>query len=272
MTVKILSCFFVIVVILAAINPCGSVLAVVDLLYFIATPGNVSIVLTWETATEIDNIGFYVQRGITSTGPFTRISPLIISIGDPLTGHLYDYEDTTVEIGVLYFYVLEVLNADGTSNLTIPVGAIIPAPTSTATTTSTQTNTPVITPSPTTTRTPTLTVVPALISSTVMPTFTTSPTFTTTAAYTATPTTTLEPFSSTAINFPVWNPTITRSPESVAIADESPKVTEIEDAIIATNGDQTQLIVIIVILLWFVLALLIIFVVRNLNRENKRNV
>jgi hypothetical protein len=256
MKVKALSRLLIIVTILGAVNPGGSVLAVVDLLYFIATPGNVSVVLTWETATEFDNIGFYVRRGSTSTGPFTRISPLIISIGDPLTGHLYNFEDTSVEIGVLYYYVLEVLNADGTSNLTIPVSAIIPGPTATATTTATQTATPVVSPSPTTTNTPPLPVAPASTS---------------TLSYTATPTTTLELFSSTGINFPVWNPTRIKTPEAVAIVEVATEVVKIDDTAVAGNRARIQPMVIIAILLWVTLALFIFFIIRFLGREDKNN-
>ncbi len=266
MKVKALSRFFFIVAILVALHPGGAVMAVVDLLYFIATPGNTSITLTWETATEFDTIGFYIQRGINSTGPFSRISPLIISLGDPLTGHLYDYVDTTVEIGVLYFYVLEVLNADSTSDLSIPVSAIIPAPTSTSTSTPTKTSTPAYSPSPTLTSPPTFPVFPVLTITTALYTSTSSPTSTETATSTTSPTTTLEPFSSNGINFPVWESTTT-TPEAVVHATSVIEADPREDVDMAGKSAQIQPIVIITVILWITLAIFILFVVRYVSRE-----
>lgn len=269
MKVKALARYLYIFAIIAALHPSRAVLAVVDLLYFIATPGSTSIVLSWETATEIDTIGFYVQRSESSAGPYTRISPLILSIGDPLTGHLYNYEDAAVQIGILYYYVLEVLNADGTSDLTIPVSAIIPAPTPTATTTATQTTTPMISPSPTPTRTPTPPFTPVLTSTDALPTSTISPTPTTTATFTPSPTTTLGSFSSAGITFPARNPTTTNPPEDVEIVENATEDTINDDYALADNGAQMKPIVVIAILLWLILALFIFLVIRYLSRGDK---
>jgi hypothetical protein len=270
---KALTRLIIIITILAATQPGSTVMAVVDLLYFIATPGNVSIVLTWETATELDTIGFYVQRGSNSTGTFSRISPLVISIGDPLTGHLYSYADTTVIIGVLYYYVLEVVNADGTSDLTIPVSAIIPGPTvtgtATATATATQTTTPVISPSPTQTRTPTIPIASAITNTAALTTPTISPTSTATATSTGTPTTTLEPFSSNGINFPAWNPTLTKTPEAITNSISATAVNPIDNVTLPGYGARIQPIVVIAILLWLSLAFYIFFVIRHISREDK---
>ena len=260
-----------IITIFGMILPAGSAWAVVDLLYFMATPGSTTILLTWETATEFDNIGFYVLRGENAAGPFEPISPRILSLGDPLMGQLYSYEDVTVSIGVQYYYVLEILNADSTSDFTVPIAAIIPAPTATPTITPTRTQTPIVSITPTPTFTPTSLVVAAQTATSALPTNTSTPTQTPTATTTRTATTTLGPISTAGVSFPALTP----SPSITLMAGEtdesSPEVAEAGDAVSGVSGTRVLSIVVLVIILWIGLAVFLFLVVRHFSRNEQQN-
>lgn len=145
-----------------------AVRAAVTLAYFIAQGLDNSVRLTWETATELDNAGFYVRRSLLQNGSFNRISSFIPSRGDSLTGATYVFTDTNVVLGTLYWYQLETVDFSQNSQYYDPVSALpgsaaatqtaiasTPATatqTATATTTAaTATRTPTATPQPTST-------------------------------------------------------------------------------------------------------------------------
>src|SRR4030066_706561 len=136
---KTLKSFILLILAIAVCLPGQTAIASVELLYFLALPGDHSITLIWETATELDNAGFYVQRGEDPGGSFSRISQFIPSLGDPFTGHYYSYIDTSALPGLLYYYVLEIVGADGLSEYSTIVSAMIGGPTTTPTLTLTQT-------------------------------------------------------------------------------------------------------------------------------------
>jgi hypothetical protein len=122
------------------------------------------VVISWETATEIDTAGFYVQRSLTNTADsYTRVSPFVSAEGDSVTGAEYVYTDTTTVLNATYYYRLEEVPTDA-AKPTIkhePVVVIAGvAPTQTPTVSPTATRTPTQTPTPTPTRTPTLTLTP----------------------------------------------------------------------------------------------------------------
>lgn len=121
----------------------GRAQAAIDLLYFRAVPGNSSILLEWETGTELDTAGFYVQRGLTQNGSYQRISPFIFAKGDSLAGAVYQYLDTSVQSGTIYWYRLEEIDTNQSSNFFGPImsgiGIANPSPSPTLTRTSTPT-------------------------------------------------------------------------------------------------------------------------------------
>ena len=82
--------------------------ASVDLIYFRAIGGQQAISLEWATATEIDFLGFIIYRGLSSDlAQAQTIGSLIPSQGlPPAGGAEYEYEDTSVVDGVLYYYWL----------------------------------------------------------------------------------------------------------------------------------------------------------------------
>ena len=57
------------------------------------------ILIEWETATELDNAGFYVQASDQQYGTYDRISEFTFSEGDGLTGASYSYPDYEVGTG-----------------------------------------------------------------------------------------------------------------------------------------------------------------------------
>jgi len=119
--------------------------AAVTIAYFNAIPGDQSVVVEWGTQTEIDNVGFYVNRSLQEAGPFEHISTFIFSTGDGLTGDEYAYEDDAVQNGATYYYQLEAVDANNASEFHGPVSAVpgqsTPAMTATLTATITPTTT-----------------------------------------------------------------------------------------------------------------------------------
>ena len=126
-------------------------LAAVTLASFTAIGEDEVVWIEWETATELDNSGFYVWRSQTEEGAYNRISPLIPSEGDPLTGAFYEYEDNDVDNGTRYWYKLETIDLGQASEFFGPVSAIPaePTPTGTITLTNVATHTPTPTAPPT---------------------------------------------------------------------------------------------------------------------------
>ncbi len=156
--------------------------AAITLLYFRAETEANRIRLDWETATELDNAGFFIRRNTqggsdpafytpipvidaTDGAPYTFIP----ARGDDLMGAKYGFYDEEVIIGTRYYYLLEDVDTSNSSGFTGPLEAVAgqtntPTPfptltrTPTATNTATRTNTPdPRTPSPTASRTPTRT-------------------------------------------------------------------------------------------------------------------
>lgn len=162
----------------------------VVLRYFKATSfdGEAAVYIDWATASEIDTFGFYVNRSLSATGVFTHVSELIQAEGD-VSGYVYPTfvdEDENIQLGTTYYYQLEVLNNDQSTETHGPISVIAgvaptPLPTPTETSFSAQpTSTPTRTPTPTSTSTPlpsptgtrTATSTPAAGSAFVAPTVT----------------------------------------------------------------------------------------------------
>jgi len=139
--------------------------AAVTLVYFTATPGADIINIKWKTATEFDNAGFFVQRSLTENGQFDRLPisqpEFIFAEGDGPTGAEYKFIDEDVTDGITYYYKLEAIGLDNSTEIFGPVSAVIGdpinTPTNTTTSTATPTNTDISNPTNTPTRTPTKT-------------------------------------------------------------------------------------------------------------------
>jgi hypothetical protein len=92
----------------------------VDLLWFKSRGRISSILVGWETASELDNVGFNIYRGEHADGPKFKINeeliPTLVPPGSPF-GAVYKYRDTTAQPGVIYYYWLEDLDISGKTNL-----------------------------------------------------------------------------------------------------------------------------------------------------------
>jgi hypothetical protein len=94
----------------------------VQLLSFTATADNKSIKLSWETASETDNLGFNLYRATAIDGQRTKLNKeLIPSATPPGTnfGAVYEYVDTAIKSkkATYYYYWLEAMDIYGSTQL-----------------------------------------------------------------------------------------------------------------------------------------------------------
>jgi hypothetical protein len=100
----------------------------VELAWFTATPREGAIALAWETASEIDLLGFHLYRAEAVDGPRTRLNADLLPgqlPGSPV-GAVYEFVDEGVVPGVPYWYWLEAVDAHGAATLHGPVSATVP--------------------------------------------------------------------------------------------------------------------------------------------------
>lgn len=169
-------------------------LASVTLDFFRATwqPDLETIVIEWKTATELNTVGFIIERSTASNGEFAAITEVIPAVGDPLGGWEYDPvadDPDTLVIGTTYWYRMIVVNTSPPNDTIDPVSVkagepntLTPTNTATATATATRTRTP--TPSATSSSSATQ---PTVSSSVGTPLVTPSVTFVSITGATVTP-------------------------------------------------------------------------------------
>jgi hypothetical protein len=77
-----------------------------------------SIIVQWDTASELNTAGFNVLRGDSSAGPLARLNSEVIPASlDPLVGGTYVYTDTNVAFGRTYYYRVEEVEFGGNTAL-----------------------------------------------------------------------------------------------------------------------------------------------------------
>ena len=106
----------------------------ITLAAFTATPQENAILVTWETASELDNVGFNLYRSASADGPYTQLNQALIPPQFPgeVMGGLYEWLDTDVEPGVTYYYKLEDIDVKGVSTFNGPAKtALVAAPAAT---------------------------------------------------------------------------------------------------------------------------------------------
>lgn len=80
------------------------------------------ILVEWQTATEIDTVGFNLYRSEQPGGPYQKLNETIIpSSGEPLKGHSYRYVDATVVPNRVYYYQLEDVDTQGKTTRHDPI-------------------------------------------------------------------------------------------------------------------------------------------------------
>ena len=84
-----------------------------------------AILVTWETAMELDNLGFNLYRAETAAGPWVQMNEALIPAVNPgaVFGAVYTWNDADVEPGITYFYRLEDVDIEGISTFHGPVQA-----------------------------------------------------------------------------------------------------------------------------------------------------
>ena len=84
--------------------------------------GYAAIQIEWQTASELDTVGFNILRAETEDGPFEQVNQqLIPPAADPLTGEDYVFTDTQAKTGRTYYYFLEEIEATGGRNQHGPI-------------------------------------------------------------------------------------------------------------------------------------------------------
>ena len=115
--------------------------AAVTLIYFRASSVSNGVFLEWETASELDNLGFFINRNTSQEVGYTRVSDFIPTSGDPLLGGYYQFTDTNVVNGATYWYKLELIHTQSIAELYEPPVSAIAGTSRTATPTATRTAT-----------------------------------------------------------------------------------------------------------------------------------
>jgi hypothetical protein len=286
---------FLVLLVSICIPVTGSARAAVTLIYFLVEPDDPtdSIYLEWETATELNNAGFYIVRSTSENGTYTRITGFIPAEGDGVTGSVYFYFDLSVQNAVRYWYKLEAIDTNNNTEYHGPVSAQLGGPTPTNTATG-PTRTPTLTP--TSTRTATL---PPGVTPSITPSPTLTPIVSPTATNTgggAQATATQQPSNTplvpdttptnlpgtTATDIPTPTATLDVAPIElmfpaptqmaviqkvvtvVVVTEIAPGAIILEQSPMAVRG-QLGLMFGVVIVLWLVLASFIVIYIRRLN-------
>ena len=96
----------------------------IELSSFIATPKSGKIILSWNTASETDNVGFNLYRAESENGEYIQINDsLIPAKGTSTAGATYEFIDSGLKNRKTYYYKLEDIDVNGVSTFHGPVTA-----------------------------------------------------------------------------------------------------------------------------------------------------
>lgn len=97
---------------------------------FEAVPESNQVRVEWETATELDNLGFNLYRGESATGPWDKLNAALIPAQQPgsITGAVYEWLDEDVPPDTTVFYRLEDVDIRGVSTFHGPVSVVVTGP------------------------------------------------------------------------------------------------------------------------------------------------
>jgi hypothetical protein len=88
----------------------------VSLAFFTAAPLARGVLLSWQTASELDTAGFNLWRGDAADGPYGKVNEALIPArGGPTWGASYTFTDAPVVAGATYYYKLEEVDVYGQS-------------------------------------------------------------------------------------------------------------------------------------------------------------
>jgi hypothetical protein len=84
-----------------------------------------NVVLNWQTVSEVQNYGFYVQRSASASGPYAAVqNGFVKGNGSTIYPHDYSFEDAAVSAGTWYYRLLQVDN-DQSTHPSEPVKVIV---------------------------------------------------------------------------------------------------------------------------------------------------
>jgi hypothetical protein len=94
----------------------------ISLLSFDAVGAGDAVRVAWTTAQESENKGFNLYRGTSPAGPFEKLNSGLIPSGSVSgEGRAYEFVDTAVSRGAIYYYKLEDVDVSGTHTPNGPV-------------------------------------------------------------------------------------------------------------------------------------------------------
>lgn len=100
----------------------------VDVVELSVTVQGEAILVVWETAQELDSLGFNLSRSTSANGPWAELNVTLIAAqvpGSPF-GSAYEWlDDENVEPDVVYFYRLEQIDTRGSRTFFGPVTAVV---------------------------------------------------------------------------------------------------------------------------------------------------
>ena len=101
----------------------GIVPTAVRLVAFYAEPQGLTLAVRWETAEEVDLLGFHLYRSLSPHEVGTRLNESLIPAAGPggVRGASYTFLDETVQAGVTYYYTLEDVDTYGLATAHGPV-------------------------------------------------------------------------------------------------------------------------------------------------------
>ena len=100
----------------------------VEMISFEAEGLESAVELSWETGSEIDNLGFHLYRSTTTGGEYQRITRQVIpGLGSSPAGARYRYRDDGLTNDVTYYYQLEDIDTSGATEMHGPISAVLRA-------------------------------------------------------------------------------------------------------------------------------------------------
>ncbi len=102
----------------------------ITLMRFEAFPEISQVRVEWETATELDNLGFNLYRSESAVGPWVKLNGSLIPAQQPgsITGAVYEWLDEDVLPDTTVFYRLEDVDISGVSTFHGPVSVVVTGP------------------------------------------------------------------------------------------------------------------------------------------------
>jgi hypothetical protein len=100
----------------------------VELASFSSEPQGRTVLVSWETATELDNLGFNLYRANSAGGERIRLNEWLIASQSPgsTVGSNYQFVDRSAEPGKAYHYWLEDIDVEGVARMNGPVAVQMP--------------------------------------------------------------------------------------------------------------------------------------------------